>query len=169
MSNAGLKRLVAGVAGRELLVCFGMAVKYWVRLSNPEGRTGIVSGPFDQVTEIRRYTASGVQKAVVRLSIWLIIRAILERIGVAGVANVCEGGHFKAVDARIMVDIFEVSSGMGSRFNCSPADCVVVCDVLGSSGSVAGKLAGGGIGASGCCFGVAVVVCSVDDGNLRFQ
>jgi len=95
MSNAGLKRLVAGVAGRELLVCFGMVVKYWVRLSNPEERTGIVSGPFDQLTEIRRYTASGVQKAVVRLSIWLIIRAILERIGVAGVANVCEGGTSK--------------------------------------------------------------------------
>jgi len=129
----------------------------------------MVSGPLDRLTEMRRCTASGVQKAVVWLSIWLIIRAILERIGVAGVANVGEGGHFKAVDARITVDIFEVASGTGSRFNCSPADCVVVCNVLGSSSSVAGRLAGGGIGASGCRVGVAVVIFSVDGGNRLAQ
>ncbi len=122
----------------------------------------MVSGPLDRLTEMRRCTASGVQKAVVWLSIWLIIRAILERISIAGVANVGEGGHFKAVDAWITVDIFEVASGTVGRFNCSPADCVVVCNVIGRSSS-------GGIGASGCRVGVAVVVCSVDGGNRRFQ
>ena len=65
MSNAGLKKLVAGVSGRELFVYFGLAVKEWVRLSSSGGQAGIVSGPFDWFAYLLRCSAFGVQRAVV--------------------------------------------------------------------------------------------------------
>jgi len=100
MSNAGLKKLVAGVAGRGLSVCFVMSAEKWVRLSSSEGRTG-VSSPFDRFTYGygRRCTAFGIQRAMELLSIWLIMRLIRERIGVEGGANLGESGHFKSVDS----------------------------------------------------------------------
>ncbi len=49
MSNAGLKKLVVGVSGRELSVYFGMAVEDWDRLLGSGGRAGVLSGPFDRL------------------------------------------------------------------------------------------------------------------------
>jgi len=76
---------------------------------------------------------------------------------------VSERGHFDSVT----VVRVEGAIVPGVRFNGSPADCVVVCIVIGRSGSVARKRVGGGIGASGCCVGGAVVVLSVDGGKRR--
>ncbi len=75
----------------------------------------VVSGPFDRLTSIRRWIAFGVQRAVVLLSIWRRIRSIRERIGVAGVANAGEGGHFDSVDGMRPVDRVEVAIGAGGR------------------------------------------------------
>jgi len=166
MSNAGLKKLVVGLSGRELSVCFGMAVTYWERMSGSGGRAGIVSGPFDRLTYIRRCIACGVQRAVVRSSIWLIMRSIRECIG-AVVATVGKRGHFKSVDATVVR--VKVAIATGGMLDCSPADCGVFCIVIGSSGSVARKRVEGGRDASGCCVGGAVVVLSVDGGKRRFH
>jgi len=103
----------------------------------------------------------------VLLSIWLRIRSIRERIGVAGVANVGEGGHFDSVDGMRPVDRVEVAIGAGGRFKWSPADCVVVCSVVDSSGSVAEESEWGRRGTSGCRVGGAVIVVSVDGGKSR--
>ena len=92
------------------------------------------------------------------------MRSIRERIG-AGVATGCERGHVESVETRLTVDRVEVAIGTGGRFNCSPSDCVVICSVIGSSGSVTGKRVGGGIGAFGCRVGGAVGVFSVNGGN----
>jgi len=80
----------------------------------------VVSGPFGRFTYRRQCTAFGVQRAMVLSSIWLMIRAIQEHIGVEGVANVGRRGHFGLVDTileRIAVGRFKVASGAGGRFN----------------------------------------------------
>jgi len=77
------------------------------------------------------------------------------------------GGHFTLVDARITVDRVEVAIGVGGRFNWSPVDCVVICSIGDSSGSVVGKSVGGGRVVSGCRVGGAVVIISVDSGKSQ--
>jgi len=81
------------------------------------GWAGVVSCSFDWFIVRRRCTVIGIQRAMLRSSMLLRIRAIQERIGVEGVANVGERGHFGSVDSMITVNRVKVVSGAGGRFD----------------------------------------------------